>query len=174
MSDFGHPLADVAGRIRASVQKGVFAVAEMGTALARRRISATIRASRGALRGRLIPLACQALAVTVLATLTAGVAAAPATAAPPDNFQTSLIVGDGLDGPSGFEIAPDGRIFILERAGKVKIVKNGQLLAQPFVDSLRQLGPWSFESRSDPEFGTSNHFVTSTTPGMTCSTISSA
>ncbi len=37
-------------------------------------------------------------------------------------------------GPSGFDIAPDGRIFVLEREGTVKIVKNGQLLAQPFAD----------------------------------------
>jgi glucose/arabinose dehydrogenase/RNase P/RNase MRP subunit p29 len=59
---------------------------------------------------------------------------APATAAPPPDFQTSLVVGDGLDGPSGFKIAPDGRIFLLERAGKVKIVKDGRLLPVPFVD----------------------------------------
>src|SRR4051812_1387242 len=57
-----------------------------------------------------------------------------ASAVPPADFQTSLVVGDGLDGPSGFEIAPDGRIFILERSGKIKIVKNGQLLATPFAE----------------------------------------
>ncbi len=55
-------------------------------------------------------------------------------AAPPDNFQSSLVVGAGLDGPSGFEIAPDGRIFILERTGKIKIYKNGALLPTPFAD----------------------------------------
>ena len=67
--------------------------------------------------------------------LALGLFAAPAgIAAPPGDFQTSLVVGDGLDGPSGFEIAPDGRIFILERSGKIKIVKNGQLLPTPFAD----------------------------------------
>src|SRR2546430_7219482 len=55
-------------------------------------------------------------------------------AAPPQDFQTSLVVGDGLDQPSGMEIAPDGRIFILERGGKIKVVKNGQLLPTPFAD----------------------------------------
>jgi glucose/arabinose dehydrogenase/PKD repeat protein len=91
-----------------------------------------------------------------------GLMAAPrATASPPQDFQTSLVVGDGLDGPSGFEIAPDGRIFILERAGKIKIVKNGQLLPTPFADlpsedtGDRGLIGIAF----DPDFGVSNHFV---------------
>jgi glucose/arabinose dehydrogenase len=85
----------------------------------------------------------------------------PATAAPPADFQTSLVVGDGLDGPSGFEIAPDGRIFVLERAGKIKIVKNGQLLPTPFADlpsedtGDRGLIGIAF----DPDFGVSNHYV---------------
>jgi glucose/arabinose dehydrogenase len=82
-------------------------------------------------------------------------------AAPPSDFQTSLVVGDGLNGPSGFEIAPDGRIFILERSGKIKIVKNGQLLATPFADlpsedtGDRGLIGIAF----DPDFGVSNHYV---------------
>ena len=54
-------------------------------------------------------------------------------AVPPQHFQTTQIVTEGLEGPSGFEFAPDGRIFVLERAGTVKIVKNGQLLSTPFV-----------------------------------------
>jgi glucose/arabinose dehydrogenase len=54
-------------------------------------------------------------------------------AAPPANFQTTQIIGSGLDGPTGFEIAPDGRIFILQRTGEIKIYKNGQLLPQNFA-----------------------------------------
>lgn len=91
-----------------------------------------------------------------------GLMSAPrATASPPPDFQTSLVIGDGLDGPSGFEIAPDGRIFILERAGKIKIVKDGQLLPTPFADlpsedtGDRGLIGIAF----DPDFGVSNHFV---------------
>ena len=60
----------------------------------------------------------------------------PAThvlAAPPADFQTIQIVGSGLSGPTGFEFAPDGRVFILERTGAVKIYKNGALLPDPFV-----------------------------------------
>jgi glucose/arabinose dehydrogenase len=87
--------------------------------------------------------------------------AGPAPAVPPNNFQNSLVVGSGLDGPSGFEIAPDGRIFILERSGKIKIFKDGQLLPQPFADlpseatGDRGLIGVAF----DPEFGVANHYV---------------
>ncbi len=87
--------------------------------------------------------------------------AAAGAAAPPAEFQTELIVGDGLNGPSGFEIAPDGRIFILERAGKIKIVKNGELLPTPFADlpsedtGDRGLIGIAF----DPDFGVTNHYV---------------
>jgi glucose/arabinose dehydrogenase len=100
--------------------------------------------------------------VTTLVLLAPGLVFAPSVVAePPAGFQTSLVIGDGLDGPSGFEIAPDGRIFVLERAGKVKIVKNGQLLPTPFADlpsedtGDRGLIGIAF----DPEFGVSNHYV---------------
>jgi hypothetical protein len=57
--------------------------------------------------------------LTILALLALWLVSAPsALAAPPEDLQTSLVIGDGLNGPSGFEIAPDGRIFILERAGQ--------------------------------------------------------
>jgi glucose/arabinose dehydrogenase len=54
-------------------------------------------------------------------------------AAPPPNFQTTLVAGSGFTDPTGFEFAPDGRIFILQRTGEVKIYKNGQILPQNFV-----------------------------------------
>jgi glucose/arabinose dehydrogenase len=98
----------------------------------------------------------------VVLLLMLGLLIAPAgVAAPPADFQTSLVVGDGLNGPSGFEIAPDGRIFILERSGKIKIVKNGQLLPTPFAElpsedtGDRGLIGIAF----DPDFGVSNHYV---------------
>jgi glucose/arabinose dehydrogenase len=98
----------------------------------------------------------------VLAVVASGLVASPsALSVPPENFQTSLIVGDGLNGPSGFEIAPDGRIFILERSGKIKIIKNGQLLPTPFADlpsedtGDRGLIGIAF----DPDFDVSNHYV---------------
>jgi glucose/arabinose dehydrogenase len=100
-------------------------------------------------------------AALLLSTAGLSLAARPAAAAPPADFQTSLVVGDGLDGPSGMEIAPDGRIFILERAGTIKIVKDGQLLPQPFAvlpseaSGDRGLIGIAF----DPDFGVENHYV---------------
>src|SRR5260221_14612147 len=36
--------------------------------------------------------------------------------------------------PVGLAFAPDGRIFVWQKAGKVRIIKNGQLLTTPFLD----------------------------------------
>ncbi|WP_433619221.1 PA14 domain-containing protein [Dactylosporangium sp. CA-139114] len=103
-----------------------------------------------------------ALVVAVLAaTVAVSVPAEPLRAAPPAGFQTSLVAGSGLDGPSGFEIAPDGRIFILERTGKIKIFKNGQLLAQPFAE-LPSVGSGDrglIGVAFDPGFGVDNFYV---------------
>ncbi|MFI5910028.1 PA14 domain-containing protein [Dactylosporangium sp. NPDC051541] len=100
--------------------------------------------------------------ILVLALVAAVLGPTPAArAATPAGFATQLVVGSGLDGPSGFEIAPDGRIFILERTGKIKIYKDGQLLAQPFADlpseasGDRGLIGIAF----DPGFGGANHWV---------------
>ncbi len=38
-----------------------------------------------------------------------------------------------------FDFAPDGRIFIAEKAGTVRIVQNGQLLASRFIDISAQV-----------------------------------
>src|SRR3954465_5828223 len=40
----------------------------------------------------------------------------------------------GFSSPTGFAFAPDGRIFVWEKAGRVRIVKNGATLSTPFVD----------------------------------------
>ena len=74
----------------------------------------------------------------------------------------------GLD-PTGIELAPDGRVFISEKPGRIRIVKNGVLLPTPFLtltvnnDGERGLQSVAF----DPNFAT-NHYVyvyyTATTP----------
>jgi glucose/arabinose dehydrogenase/RNase P/RNase MRP subunit p29 len=83
-----------------------------------------------------------------------------AVAAPPTGFSTTQIVGAGLNGPTSFAFAPDGRIFILERTGAIKIYKQGQLLATPFATLPSQ----STGDRGligvafDPNYA-ANHFV---------------
>ncbi|OGG16577.1 hypothetical protein A3D77_06225 [Candidatus Gottesmanbacteria bacterium RIFCSPHIGHO2_02_FULL_39_11] len=81
-------------------------------------------------------------------------------AVPPPNFQTTQIIGSGMSETTGFDFAPDGRIFILERTGKVLVYKNGALLPTLFtqfqtVDTGdRGLMGIAF----DPDFS-NNHYV---------------
>ena len=84
----------------------------------------------------------------------------PASAAPPAGFQTSLVVGSGLNGPSGFEFAPDGRVFIIEREGKIKIYKNGGLLPTLFAEnpSVASGDRGQIGIAFDPDWKT-NHYV---------------
>src|SRR5688500_1334617 len=39
----------------------------------------------------------------------------------------------GITNPSAMAFAPDGRIFIAEQGGSLRVVKNDQLLTTPFV-----------------------------------------
>lgn len=42
-------------------------------------------------------------------------------------------VATGLDTPWALDFAPDGRIFVTERAGRIRIVENGKLHAEPWM-----------------------------------------
>src|SRR5688500_10441436 len=39
----------------------------------------------------------------------------------------------GLSNPTAMEIAPDGRIFVCQQGGSLRVIKNGVLLPAPFV-----------------------------------------
>ncbi len=68
-----------------------------------------------------------ALACVLCSTL-----ALPAYAALPAGFEEE-VVADGLFIPTVFDFSSDGRIFIAEKNGTVRVVKNGQLLPTPFI-----------------------------------------
>lgn len=51
----------------------------------------------------------------------------------PNGFSVQT-VATGIDQPTGFAFAPDGRIFILGKHGFVWIFKNGALLPTPLID----------------------------------------
>ncbi|GAB3898878.1 PQQ-dependent sugar dehydrogenase [Spirosoma agri] len=75
----------------------------------------------------------------------------------PSNF-AGVQVATGLD-PVGIDVAPDGRVFLAEKNGKVRIVKNGALLATPFVtipnvDNFNERG--LLKVVVDPNFSTNN------------------
>ncbi len=50
----------------------------------------------------------------------------------PSGFVDTRVTGN-LDVPTAIEAAPDGRVFVTEKDGRVRIVKNGALLPTPFV-----------------------------------------
>ena len=66
----------------------------------------------------------------------------------------------GFGGTAAMAFAPDGRIFICERTGKLLVIKNGQLLLQPFltVPALSNGERGLLSVAFDPNFAT-NGFV---------------
>ncbi len=70
--------------------------------------------------------------VTLLAVLLLGLSGLALAATLPTGFVETQIAS-GLSGPTAMEIAPDGRIFVLEEGGRVRVIKNNQLLATPFI-----------------------------------------
>src|SRR6185369_4245233 len=50
----------------------------------------------------------------------------------PAGFTDSL-VASGLTNPTAMALAPDGRIFVCEQGGKLRVIKNGVLLSTPFL-----------------------------------------
>src|SRR5258705_8259102 len=50
----------------------------------------------------------------------------------PAGFTDSLVAA-GLTSPTAMAFAPDGRIFVCEQGGTLRVIKNGVLLAAPFL-----------------------------------------
>lgn len=76
----------------------------------------------------------------------------------PPNF-AGVQLATGLD-PVGMDVAPDGRVFLAEKTGKLRIVKNGTLLPTPFitipnVDNFNERGLQKVVL--DPDFSTNNY-----------------
>jgi glucose/arabinose dehydrogenase len=96
------------------------------------------------------------LAAGLLAAALAGPAAA---ATLPAGFVETRVTS-GLTNPTAMALAPDGRLFICEQGGQLRVIKNGTLLATPFlsvtVDSSGERGLLGVAF--DPNFPT-NSFV---------------
>src|SRR3954467_10461327 len=86
----------------------------------------------------------------------------------PSGF-SEAVVASGVTNPTAMQFAPDGRLFIAEQGGKLRVVKNGVLLPAPFVSlTVSSAGERGLLGIAfDPAFA-SNHFVylyyTSPTP----------
>jgi putative heme-binding domain-containing protein len=75
--------------------------------------------------------------IAYLATLHTGRAPTPGEGSTgpltlPAGFQAK-VVASGLTGVTALEVAPDGRIFVCEQRGSLRVIKHGKLLAKPFV-----------------------------------------
>lgn len=57
---------------------------------------------------------------------------------------TDAVVASGLNNPTAMALAPDGRIFVCQQGGALRVIKNGALLPTPFltvtVDSSGERG----------------------------------
>jgi glucose/arabinose dehydrogenase len=49
----------------------------------------------------------------------------------PSNFSELLVAG-GLANPTAMQFAPDGRLFVCEQRGRLRVIKDGVLLSTPF------------------------------------------
>jgi putative heme-binding domain-containing protein len=75
--------------------------------------------------------------IAYLASLHTGRAATPGeggsgTLTLPQGFKSD-IVASGFSGATAFEAAPDGRLFVCEQTGRLRVIKDGKLLAEPFA-----------------------------------------
>lgn len=87
----------------------------------------------------------------------------------PAGFSETTVTG--LTNPTAMAIAPDGRIFVCQQGGALRVIKNGALLATPFVtltvDANGERGLLGVAF--DPDFLTNRYvyvYYTATTPAI--------
>ena len=98
----------------------------------------------------------EVLRITVLVLV---VVSATYAATLPEGFTETAI--SGLSNPTAMQIAPDGRIFVCQQGGALRVIKNGVLLSTPFitltVDPRGERGLLGIAF--DPNFATNNFFI---------------
>jgi glucose/arabinose dehydrogenase len=104
-----------------------------------------------------------------LAALCLAAGAASAATLPAGFSETRMV--SGLSNPTAMAFAPDGRLFVCEQAGRLRVVRNGALLPTPFVTvTVSSAGERGLLGVAfDPNFAT-NRFVyvyyTATSPNI--------
>lgn len=83
-------------------------------------------------RLHLIRLSILLLLLAAVLTPRTSQAQAPTLKLPPGFVQET--VAQGLEMPTAFALAPDGRIFIAEKPGRVRVIYRGMLQETPFLD----------------------------------------
>ncbi len=74
----------------------------------------------------------------------------------PAGFTETIITG--LNSPTAMTFAPDGRLFVCQQTGALRVIKNGALLATPFITlSVNSSGERGLLGVAfDPNFATNN------------------
>ena len=98
------------------------------------------------IRGALRPLPVEALEPRAL------------LATVPPGFVDSLFAG-GLTNPVAMDFAPDGRLFVVEQGGGVRVVRDGQTVVEPFarVDAAAGGERGALGVALDPAFATNGY-----------------
>ncbi len=79
-------------------------------------------------------------------------------------------VATGLASPTAMAIAPDGRLFVAQQGGALRVIRNGMLLTQPFLTvSVNSSGERGLLGVAfDPNFASNNfvyvYYTTSSSP----------
>ncbi len=60
----------------------------------------------------------------------------PASAASVRNGFTETLIASGLGTPTAMAFAPDGRLFVAQQGGALRVIKDGSLLPTPFLTVL--------------------------------------
>src|SRR5437870_13128172 len=78
----------------------------------------------------------------------------------PTGFTDAQVGGNLSGSPTAMAFAPDGRLFVCQQGGQLRVIKNGVLLSTPFVsltvDSSGERGLLGIAF--DPNF-TTNHYL---------------
>ncbi len=85
---------------------------------------------------------------------------------PPDFAQ--VLVANNISNPTAMAFAPDGRIFVAEQAGRLRVIKDGTLLSAPFVElAVSFTGERGLIGIAlDPDFKSNQHiYLYYTVPG---------
>ncbi|HEY0685485.1 MAG TPA: PQQ-dependent sugar dehydrogenase [Steroidobacter sp.] len=99
----------------------------------------------------------RAAAIVALVAALFASAVAPAATLPAGFSETRI--ASGLASPTSLTVAPDGRIFVTEQAGRLRVIRDGALLTQPFVTlSTNTLGERGLLGVAlDPNFATNRY-----------------
>jgi glucose/arabinose dehydrogenase len=114
-------------------------------------------------------MAVAALAACLVALLWGQAEPAHSATTVPTGFTDSLVAK--VNNPTAMAVAPDGRIFVAQKGGKLRVIKNGKLLSKPFltITTDAQFFRGLLGVTFDPNFST-NHYVyifyTATSPNL--------